>query len=99
MLASLFSETFNAWRSPITLQPPYYSAAVQSCFILAVTNLVFGQLYFAGLQVNADWLTALQLFSSSGEPCVKLIQCVLELTQTQQSTLQLMLMPEQEKKS
>lgn len=64
-----------------------------------MTNLVFGQLYFAGLQVNADWLTALQLFSSSGEPCVKLIQCVLELTQTQQSTLQLMLMAEQEEKS
>lgn len=52
---------------------------------------MFGQLYFTGLQVNADWLAALQLFSGPGKPCVHLIQCVLELTQTKQSTLQLVL--------
>lgn len=27
--------------------------------ILDTTNLVFGQLYFTGLQVDADWLAAL----------------------------------------
>lgn len=58
------------------------------------TNLMFGQLYFTGLQVNTDRLVALQLFSSPSEPCVQLIQRVLELTQTQQSTLQLMLQPQ-----
>lgn len=57
---------------------------------------MFGQLYFTGLQVDADWPAALQLFSSPGQPCVQLIQCVLELTQTQQSTLQLMLVAAQE---
>ncbi len=57
---------------------------------------MFGQLYFTGLQVDADWLAALQLFSSPGKPCVQLIQCVLELTQTQQRTLQLMLVAKQE---
>lgn len=68
-----------------------------SC-ISATTNLVFGQLYFTGLQVNADRLTSLQLFSSPRKPCVQLIQCVLKLTQTQQSTLQLMLVVAWEKK-
>lgn len=56
---------------------------------------MFGQLYFTSLQVNADWPAALQLFSGPGKPCVQLIQCVLELTQTQQSTLQLMLVAAQ----
>lgn len=51
-------------------------------FNWVITNLVFSQLYFTGLQVDADWLAALQLFSGPGEPCVQLIQCVLELTQT-----------------
>lgn len=58
-----------------------------SVFIKATTNLVFSQLYFTCLQVNADWLAALQLFSGPGKPSVQLIQCVLELTETQQSTL------------
>lgn len=60
------------------------------------TNLVFGQLYFTGLQVNADRLAALQLVSGPGKPRVQLIQCVLELTQTQQSALQLMLVAARE---
>lgn len=58
---------------------------------------MFGQLYFTGLQVDADWPAALQLFSGPGKPSVQLVQCVLELTQTQQSTLQLMLVAAQEK--
>lgn len=53
-----------------------------SC-ISSTTNLVFGQLYFTGLQVNADRLAALQLFSSPSKPRVQLIQCVLKLAQTQ----------------
>lgn len=61
------------------------------CIHKDTPNLVFGQLYFTGLQVNADWLAALQLVGGPGEPCVELIQCVLELTQTQQCALQLML--------
>lgn len=52
---------------------------------------MFSQLYFTGLKVDADWSVALQLLSSAGQPCVQLIQRVLELTQTQQRTLQLML--------
>ena len=59
---------------------------------------MLGQLDFTGLQVDADWPAALQLFSGAGQPCVQLVQCVLELTQTQQSTLQLVLMYAQEKK-
>lgn len=51
--------------------------------INVTTNLVFGQFDFTGLQVDADWLAALQLVGSPGEPRVELIQCVLELTQTQ----------------
>ena len=52
---------------------------------------MFSQLYFTGLKVDADWSVALQLLSSAGQPRVQLIQRVLELTQTQQRTLQLML--------
>lgn len=44
---------------------------------------MFSQFNFTGLQVDADWLAALQLVGGPGEPCVKLVQCVLELTQTQ----------------
>lgn len=55
------------------------------------TNLVFGQFYFTGLQVDADWLAALQLVGGPGEPCAELVQCILELTQIQKSALQLML--------
>lgn len=62
-----------------------------SCIQDPPTNLVLGQLYFTGLQVDADGLAALQLFSGPREPSVQLIQRVLKLTQTQQGTLQLML--------
>ena len=31
---------------------------------------MLGQLYLTGLQVDADWLQALQLLSGSGEPGV-----------------------------
>jgi hypothetical protein len=55
---------------------------------------VFGQLYLACLQVDADWPTALEEVGCVGEPGVQLVQSVLELTQTQQSTLQLMLQPQ-----
>lgn len=61
--------------------------------------LVFGQLYFTRLQVNANGPAAFQLFSGSGKPSVQLIQCVLKLTQSQQSTLQLMLLAEQGEKN
>ena len=66
--------------------------------IWATTNLVFGQLYFTRLQVDANRPAAFQLFSGSRKPSVQLIQCVLKLTQTQQSALQLMLLAAQEKK-
>lgn len=65
--------------------------------VIATTYLVFCQLYFTSLKVDADWLAALQLFGGPGQPCVQFIQSVLELTQTQQSTLQLMLKTAQEK--
>lgn len=75
-----------------------YSLTMKHLFFITIywcnqtsTNLVFGKLYFTGLQVDADWLATLQLFCCPGKPCVQLIQCVLELTQTQQCTLQLML--------
>lgn len=61
-------------------------------FIWDTTNLVFGQLYFTRLQVNANRAAAFQLFSGPRKPGVQLIQCVLKLTQTQQSALQLMLL-------
>lgn len=60
--------------------------------IWATTNLVFSQLYFTRLQVNANWPAVFQLFSGPRKPSVQLIQCVLKLTQTQQSALQLMLL-------
>lgn len=66
-------------------------------WIWATTNLVFGQLYFTCLQVNANRPAAFQLFSSPRKPSVQLIQCVLKLTQAQQSALQLMLSEEKNK--
>lgn len=48
---------------------------------------MLSQLYFAGLQVHAEWLVAMQLLGGSGKPCVQLVQRVLELAQTQQSAL------------
>lgn len=52
---------------------------------------MFGQLDLASLQVYAEGSGALQLLSSAGQPGVELVQGVLELTQTQQGTLQLVL--------
>lgn len=68
------------------------------CYMWVNTNLVLGQFYFTRLQVNADWPDAFQLFGSPRKPSVQLIQCVLKLTQTQQSALQLMLLSENEEK-
>ena len=96
----MFSE--KVWKSFITSEPSSDYTALQwsAYFHKFITahwcnyispNLVFGQLYFTSLQINADWLAALQLFRCTREPRVQLVQSVLELTQTQQSTLQLML--------
>lgn len=62
---------------------------LKRCFFIqkSITDLMLSQLYFAGLQVHADWLVAMQLLGSSGKPCVQLLQRVLKLAQTQQSTL------------
>lgn len=56
--------------------------------------LVLGQLDLTSLQVYAEGPGASQLLSSAGQPGVELVQGVLELTQAQQGTLQLVLKPQ-----
>ena len=81
----------------------FHSAAIELLHVIFMysgspTNLVFGQLYFTGLQIDADRPAALQLFSGPREPSVQLIQRILKLTQTQQGTLQLMLSATEEQR-
>lgn len=53
--------------------------------------LVLGQLNFTRLKVNANRPGCLQQFSCVGDPGMQLIKIVLELTQSQQCALQLVL--------
>ena len=57
--------------------------------------LVLGQFNLTGLQVYAVGPGASELLRGVGQPGVELIQGVLELTQPQQGTLQLVLKPEE----